>query len=157
MCSFIQWSTHSFTHPLSSWGFSFLFSFFLFFFLFLVFLELHLWHGSSQARSQIRAAAAGLGLYHSHSNAESKPPKWPALQLMAKPYLSPTEWVQDQTRVLMDTSWVHYHWATMGNPEGFHFLTEVRLRSMFMMSSNKIIANESFFFGPFILIYMCVE
>ena len=50
--------------------------------------------------------------------------QWQILNLLSE--------ARDITHVLMDTSWVHYHWATMGTPtpiytppssvEGFHFL-----------------------------------
>ena len=66
-------------------------------------------YGSSQARSRIRAAAASLR--HSHSNVGSKLPLWPTPQLEAL-------WVgQGLNLLLMDTSWVHYHWAMTGTPQ----------------------------------------
>ena len=71
-------------------------------------------YGSSQARGRIRAAAAGL--HHSHSNAGSEPDLQLTAPLMATwdPY--PLIEARDWTCILMDTSWVHYHWATRGAP-----------------------------------------
>ena len=59
-------------------------------------------YGSSKARGQMWAVAAGL--HHSHSNTRSK------LNLQPTPQLTATE-LRDWTHVLMDTSWVYYHWA----------------------------------------------
>ena len=64
-------------------------------------------YGGSQARGQIGAAAAGL--HHSHSNIRSKPCRRPTLQLMARRILNPLSWARVGTRILMDTSLVHYH------------------------------------------------
>ena len=76
-------------------------------------------YGSSQARGQVGAAAASL--CHSHSNAESK-------QVCNLHHISQQCWIlnplsknRDRTRVLMDTSWVHYPWAMMGTPNLEHF------------------------------------
>ena len=57
---------------------------------------------SSQARCQIWAVAASLH----HSKCQ---------------ILNPLCKARDWTRVLMDTSWVPYHWAIMGIPRGFIF------------------------------------
>ena len=72
-------------------------------------------HGTSQARGQIRAIIAGL--CHSYSNNGSK------LHLQPTPQSSRQHWIlhplrkaRDQTRVLMDTSWVHFCWAVMETP-----------------------------------------
>ena len=35
--------------------------------------------------------------------------------------LSPLSEIRNQTRVLMDSSWIHYHWATMGTPSAGSF------------------------------------
>ena len=73
-------------------------------------------YGSSQARGWIRATAASLQPQLMpmqdpnyicdlrHSSCQRRIPN------------SLSE-ARDQTRVLMDTSWVHYRWATMGTPE----------------------------------------
>ena len=66
---------------------------------------------NSQARGWIRA--------DSHSNARSKLPWWPPPQLIAHSsqqhrILNPLSKARDWTCVLMDTAWVHYHWARKG-------------------------------------------
>ena len=77
--------------------------------------------GSSQASGWTETTAASL--HHSHSNARSL-----------------THWAEarDQTCNLMDTSWVHYHWVTMGTP-----------KSLIMKS------NLSIFF--FLLLVFCAQ
>ena len=69
-------------------------------------------YGSSQARSQIGATAAGLS--HSHNNVGSKPGLRPASQLTASQILNPLSEARDQTRNLMDTSWIHFCYTTTG-------------------------------------------
>ena len=69
----------------------------------------------SQTRSRIRATAAGL--HHSHSNVGYEPHLWPTLQLTATPYPKPTEWGQDWTCVLIDTSRTHCCCTTTGTPK----------------------------------------
>ena len=65
---------------------------------------------NSQTRGRIGAAAASL--HHSPRNTGSEPRLQPTPQLMATmPDPRPTE------QGLMDTSWIHYHWATRGTPE----------------------------------------
>ena len=61
-------------------------------------------YGSSQGSGQTGAAAAGL--HHSHSNARSELRLQPIPQLLATLDSQPTERGQDQTLILMDTSWV---------------------------------------------------
>ena len=86
-------------------------------FSFVSFLGLHpspLAYGISWARGQIRTAAASLyhttwtrdpshicNLYHSSEQHQ---------------ILNPLSRARDWTSILMDTSWVRYHWATMGTP-----------------------------------------
>ena len=70
--------------------------------------------GGSQARGRIGAIAAGL--HHSHSNVEPELRLQPTLQLMTTPDPQPTEQGQDRTCILMDTSQIHFHWATIGPP-----------------------------------------
>ena len=59
-------------------------------------------YGGSQARGQIRTVAVSIN--HSHSNAKSKPCLQSTPQLILCPLLK----ARDQTRVLMDTSGIHY-------------------------------------------------
>ena len=67
-------------------------------------------NGGSQARGRIGAVAAGL--CHSHSNTRSKWPQRPTLQQCQ--ILNPLSGTRDWTHVLMNTSWVCYHWTTAG-------------------------------------------
>ena len=76
---------------------------FLFLFHFLLFRAPPVAYGSSQARGRIRAVAASL--CHSHSNVGSEPCLGPTPHLAATPDPPPTEWGQDWTHILMDTSW----------------------------------------------------
>ena len=75
-------------------------------------------YGNSQARGRMRATAAGLHHSHSHSNARDESHLYDSSQqcwifnLLSK--------ARDQTCILMDTSWVHYHWAMMGTPSFFY-------------------------------------
>ena len=69
---------------------------------------------SSLARGQIGAVAASL--HHSHSNAGSEPHLQPTPQLATMPIFNPMSKTRDWTHILIDTNWVHYHWATMGTP-----------------------------------------
>ena len=80
----------------------------------------HSWHiGGSQVRGQIRATAAGL--HHSHSYSGSKPSLRPIPQLTATLDPQPLIEARDRTCILMDTSWVHHHWATTGTLNGGNF------------------------------------
>ena len=56
-------------------------------------------YGSSQARGRIRAAAY-----------------WPTTQPYQHQILNPLSEARDQTRILTDTSQIHYQWITMGSP-----------------------------------------
>ena len=76
-------------------------------------------YGSPQGRGQIGAVVASL--HHSHSNTRSELSLQPIPQFMVVPDPWPTEWGQGSTCVLMDTSRVHYHWATMRTPRGSCF------------------------------------
>ena len=76
-------------------------------------------YGSFQARGWMGAAATCL--HHSHSSVRSKPHLWPTLHLQQLWILNPVSEVRDWTHIIMDTSQVHYHWATVGTPTGpFH-------------------------------------
>ena len=67
-----------------------------------------------QARGPMGTAAAVP--YHGHSNMGFKPRLWPTPQLTATLILNPLSEARDQTFVLMDTSQIHFHWATTGTP-----------------------------------------
>ena len=91
-----------------------------FFFFFLPFRAAYAAYGSSQAKGGIGAPAAGLYLSRVcdlHTAGLSHVCDLPTPQVMATPDPWPTEWGQDWTRVLMDSSWIHFHWATAGVPE----------------------------------------
>ena len=68
-------------------------------------------YGNSQARGWIGAAAASLR--YSHSNARSKLHHSSQQQCWIP---NPLREAGDQTRILMNTSQVRYHWAAMGTP-----------------------------------------
>ena len=68
----------------------------------------------SRPGGRIRAAAASLG--HSHSNAGSKPHLYLHLSSRQCHILNLLSKARDQTQVLMDTSRVCYHRATMRTP-----------------------------------------
>ena len=71
-------------------------------------------YGSSQARGPIGAAAASLCHSHSHSNAGSELCLQPIPQGWI---LNPLSEVRNRTHILMDTSRVHYCWATTRPPK----------------------------------------
>ena len=71
-------------------------------------------YGASQARGQIQATAAGL--HHSRSNVGSEPHLRPTPQLMERQILNPLNEARDGTYILMDTSQIHFCWASMGTP-----------------------------------------
>ena len=76
-------------------------------------------YGSSQARDPVGATAAGL--HHSHSNTGSGPYLQPTPRVCnlhhsswQQQILNPLREARDQTCVLTDTSWIHFHCATTG-------------------------------------------
>ena len=87
-------------------------SFFFFFFFFFFFKAAPQAHGSSQARGQIRALAANL--HHS------------SRQRLIR---NPLSEARDRTRILMDTSWICFHCATMGTPV-YTFIMQVSKKSV---------------------------
>ena len=95
-------------------GASFLVILFLFIYLLGFFRAWPLAYGGSQARGRIGAVDAGLS--HSHSNAGSEPCLWP---ICSQPHrvLNPLSEARYWTCILMDTSQIHFHWATMGTPQ----------------------------------------
>ena len=69
---------------------------------------------SSQAKGLIRAAPATL--HHGHSNMDPScicDPHHNSWQLCIP---NPLREARDRIHILVDTSWVHYCWATTGNP-----------------------------------------
>ena len=94
-------------------------------FFFLLFLKTaHVAYGSSQARDQIKSElqqsayataratqdpSCVCDLCHSSGQCQ---------------IADPLSEARDQTWIYMDTSWVHYHWATMGTPN-LHNWTKV--------------------------------
>jgi len=102
------------------WELGFLFSYFIYLLTYFCFFRATPEaYGSSQARGHIRAISAGLciaiatldpsrvcDLHHS---------SWQCW------ILNPLSKVKNYTRILIDISWVHYRWATMGTPIVFDF------------------------------------
>ena len=86
-------------------------------FLFFLFRVAPVTYASSQARGWIGATA--VSLCHSHSNAGYKPCLWPCHSSQQCRILNPLSKSRNQTYILMDTSWVHHHWATFGTPQLF--------------------------------------
>ena len=81
-------------------------------FLFVFFRAAPAAYGNPQARGWIWTAATSLR--HSHGKTRSKLRLWPNHSSQQRWILNPLSKVMDWTRVLMDTRWVHYHWATTG-------------------------------------------
>ena len=79
-------------------------------------------YGSSQARGWIGAAAASL--HRSHSNSGSNHVCHLYRSSQQRRICNPLNEARDQTRVLMDTSRVHYHWATTRTPSTDVFRTQ---------------------------------
>ena len=78
-------------------------------------------YGSSQVRGQIRTVADGLHL--SLSNVWSKLHLWHTTAHSNTGSLNPLSKARDWTRVIMDTSQVHYCWAITRSPDlGLHSL-----------------------------------
>ena len=84
------------------------------FFFFFFFRAAPLAYGSSQARGWIGTAATGL--CHSHSNAGSKLHCDLHCSSQQLQILKPLSGARDGAWNLMDTSQIHYCWATMGTP-----------------------------------------
>ena len=80
----------------------------LFFFFSLFFRAPPVAYGSSQARGSNQSFSCGL-----------------CRSLCQCPIPSLLSRVRDQTCIFMDTSWVHYHWATMGSLYFFFFLAHL--------------------------------
>ena len=85
-------------------------------------------YGNSQARGPIRAVAASL--HHSHSNLESEHCLRPIPQLEAVLDPQPTE-VRDQTRIITDTSQIHFHCATTGTPELYGLIGKKKKKQVY--------------------------
>ena len=87
------------------------------FFIFCLFRTAPMAYGGSQARGQIRAVAPGL--HHSHNHMGSKPclqptPQLTAIGVTSSQILNPLTEARDWTYILMDTSLIRFHWATVG-------------------------------------------
>ena len=91
---------------------SILISFFLSFFFF--FRATPKAHGSFHTRGHIRATA--VSLHYSHSNAGFKTCLWPIPQLSSCQIPDPLSKVRVWICILMDTSRICFHCATMGTP-----------------------------------------
>ena len=85
----------------------------LFFFFFLVFLGLHQWHMEVpglevKSELQLPAYATASSLLYVNHICDLYHSSWQSW------ILNPLSRARDRTCILMDTSWVHYCWATMG-------------------------------------------
>ena len=85
------------------------------------FLGLHLWH------MEVPSLGVELELQlsaHVTTTAMPDPSHIGDLHHSSRQYwiLNPLNEARDQTLILMDTSGVHYHWATMGTPVGHLFM-----------------------------------
>ena len=113
----------------------------LFFFFFLLFRATHAVYEGSQARIWIGAVVASL--YYSHSNTRKLGcvcDLHHSSQQSLK--LNPVSKARDRTRILLDSRWICYHWATMRTHKCYSTLF-----------------NESFglfpgFFGPFFFCFI---
>ena len=103
--------------------------------------------GISQARGQSGARAASLR--HIHRNKGSELHLQPTPQLMAMLDAQPTEEGRDQTRILMATSGIHFHCATMGTLNSEHFLYVIVKRQFCMVRKYSIKFTMTFFFCLF--------
>ena len=94
--------------------FKFLSGFGFFFFFFFLFRATLVAYGNSQAPGQIRAAAACLH----HSPVTWDPSSICGLQHSSRQcrILNPLSEAKDWTQILLDTSRVHFRWATAGTP-----------------------------------------
>ena len=60
------------------------------------------------------------------ASATARAPRGPGIQAVPTTYIAahsnagPLRRARDQTRILMDTSRVHYRWATVGTPSPIH-------------------------------------
>ena len=81
--------------------------------------------GGSQARGWIRGLAASL--HHSHSNARPQPHLRPTPHSGQHWILNTLSEARDWTCILMNTSQIHFCWATMGTPHFFFLLVNVIL------------------------------
>ena len=66
---------------------------------------------------EVPRLAVAAGLHHRHSSSGSELHLRPTPQQRRIP--NPLSEARDQTHILVDTSWVHYHGAKMGTP---HFI-----------------------------------
>ena len=82
--------------------------------IFLLFRATGVAYGSSQARGRMAATAAGL--YHNQATPDPSC-VWDLHNSSGQgQILNPLREARDQTRILIDTSWVRFHWAAMGTP-----------------------------------------
>ena len=72
------------------------------------------WYMEEVPRLGVRATAAGLCHSHSNSNVGSEPRLWLTPQLTAHWILNPLSETRDRTHILIDTTWIRFHSATIG-------------------------------------------
>ena len=110
--------------------------FFHYYYYFFLFLGLHLWQ-MEVPRPGVKSELQLL------ANATATAAPDPSLIFDLHPssqqqqILNPLSEAKDQTRVLMDTSWVHYHWATIGTPKPPSYFTQTIIRASHLLLPQK--------------------
>ena len=97
-------------------------------------------YGTSQARGWIRDAAAGI--CHSHSNARSELCLWLHHSSWQRWILNPLSRARDRTHVLIDTSQIHFCWATTGTPQNNFLSLFFGWISFFIKKASNFVPND---------------
>ena len=115
--------------------------FLIFFFFFCLFRATPAAYGSSQARGQIRAIAASL--YHSPTATKD-------LSYICNLHKSQQCWIlnplnkgRDQTRVLMDTCGVCFHWTTVGTPFNFKSMNNLEFLGGLAFKNSSVVTDDA--------------
>ena len=95
--------------------------------------------GNSQARGRIGVTAACL--HHSHSNPDPSHICDPHHSSWQRWILSPLSKVWDRSCILLDSSWVRYHWATVGTPSFILLCTHACFCAQVILLRNRWLAR----------------